>query len=566
MRGGEGMKRPRVGPELVLPIVAALVATGCGVSSRNSGDAGTGAWFEEVAQERGLVFEHRSGHETEHYMPEVMGGGAALFDMDDDGDLDIYLVQSGSLLQPFASQPPNRLFRNRGAGRFEDVTDGSGAGDLGYGMGVAAADYDLDGDVDLYVTNVGRNTLLRNEGGGKFSDRTEVSGTGHTGWGTSAVFFDYDLDGDPDLYVANYIHWSKENENDCHSSVGEPAYCSPRSYKAPAMDVLYRNNGDGTFTDVTVEMGIDRNFGNGLGVVSADFDGDGWLDVYVANDGNLNQLWVNLGGREFRDVALVRGCAADQDGLAKAGMGVTTADVDEDGDLDLLVCNLYREGDSFYRNEGSFFSDATARVGLGVTPRLFTRFGLGWVDFDNDGYLDLFEANGRVSYQSNLFSDDPYAEPNLVFRAAPGGGFEEVLPRGGTAEMLIATSRAAAFGDIDGDGGIDIVVVNRDLSVHLMRNIVADRGNWIFFRVLDASAVDAEGTIVTLTVSGRGLRRDVRAAYSYLASNSPRVHFGLAAATRVDDVTVRWIDGSSESYGSFDAGQVVTLRRGAGDR
>jgi len=558
------MKRFRLGPELILPVVAALVAAGCGVPSRTSGDAGTGAWFEEVAQERGLVFEHRSGHETEHYMPEAMGGGAALFDMDDDGDLDIYLVQSGSLIHPIASQPLNRLFRNRGAGHFEDITDDSGAGDSGYGMGVAAADYDLDGDVDLYVTNVGRNTLLRNEGDGRFSDRTEVSGTGHTGWGTGTVFFDYDLDGDPDLYVANYIHWSKENENDCHGPVGEPTYCGPRTYKAPAMDVLYRNNGDGTFTDVTVETGIDRTFGNGLGVTSADFDGDGWLDVYVANDGSLNQLWVNLGGREFRDVALVRGCAADQHGLAKAGMGVATADVDEDGDLDLLVCNLYQEGDSFYRNDGSFFSDATATVGLGVTPRLFTRFGLGWVDFDNDGYLDLFEANGRVKYQSNLFSDDPYAEPNLVFRGTPEGGFAEVLPRGGTVETLIATSRAAAFGDVDGDGGIDIVVVNRDLSAHLLHNIVADRGNWVFFRVLDASDADVEGTIVTLTVGGRGLRRDVRAGYSYLASNSPRVHFGLGAATHVDDVTVRWIDGGRESYGSFDAGQVVTLRRGAG--
>ena len=544
----------------VLPFLAALLAAGCAPDGDGPGHGVS--WFEEVAAERGLVFAHRSGHETEHYMPEAMGGGAALFDMDEDGDLDVYLVQSGSLVRPAGSQPSNRLFRNDGTGHFEDVTDDGGAGDPGYGMGVAAGDYDLDGDVDLYVTNVGSNTLLQNEGDGTFTDRTEASGTGHTGWGSGAVFFDYDLDGDPDLYVVNYIYWSKENENDCYGPVGEPTYCGPRSYNAPASDVLYRNNGDGTFTDVTVSAGIDRNVGNGLGVVSGDFDGDGWLDVFVANDGSLNQLWINLGNGEFTDVALVRGCAADQDGLAKAGMGVATADIDDDGDLDLVVGNLYEEGDSFYRNEGSFFSDITAAAGLGVAPRLFTRFGLGWIDFDNDGYLDLFEANGRVKYQSNLFSEDLYAEPNLLFRGGPDGRFEEILPRGGTTETLIATSRAVAFGDVDGDGGIDVVVVNRDLSVHLLRNTVPDRGNWILFRLPAA----AEGTVVTLSLDGRTIRRDLRRGYSYQAANSPRVHFGLGRAGRVDDVTVRWLDGARESFGSFDAGQVATLQRGRGTR
>jgi hypothetical protein len=495
-------------------------------------------------------------------MPEIVGSGAALFDMDGDGDLDVYVVQSGSLVQPVTEQPLNRLFRNTGGGRFEDVTEGSGAGDPGYGMGVAAADYDLDGDVDLYVTNVGRNTLLRNDGDGRFTDRTEVSTTGHTGWGTSAVFFDYDLDGDPDLFVTNYLHWSRDNENDCHGPVGEPTYCGPRTYNAPAMDVLYRNDGNDRFTDVTVETGIDSEFGNGLGVLSADFNGDGWLDVYVANDGSLNQLWINSQGQRFEEVALVRGCAVDQDGLAKAGMGVTTGDTDEDGDLDLLVCNLYEEGDSFFRNDGNFFSDVTATAGLGVTPRLFTRFGLGWVDFDNDGYFDLYEANGRVSYQPHLFSSDPYAEPNLLFRGAPGGSFEEVLPRGGTAESLIATSRSAAFGDVDDDGGIDIVVVNRDHSVYLLRNTVADRGHWITFRAVDASGAEVEGTTLTAKVGGRTLRRDVRAGYSYLASNSPRVHFGLGQAKQVDELIVRWLDGTIETLGPFDADQVVTLHRG----
>lgn len=546
--------------------VLLLAAAGCGVSGESALPPGDGPppWFDEQAAERGLVFEHRSGHRSEFLMPEVMGSGAALFDMDGDSDLDVYLVQSGDLIDPSSGQPPNLLFRNNGEGRFEDVTAGSGADDRGYGMGVTAGDYDLDGDVDLYVTNVGRNTLLRNEGGGRFSDQTVASGTGHPGWSTSAVFFDYDRDGDPDLYVANYLHWSRSTENDCHGPVGEPTYCGPRSYKAPAMDVLYRNEGDGTFSDVTDATGIAAGFGNGLGVVAADFDRDGWLDVYVANDGMLNQLWINLEGREFQDVALVRGCAVDQDATAKAGMGVTTADIDDDDDLDILVCNLYEESDSYFRNEGSYFVEVGGSAGLGVTPRLFTRFGLGWVDFDNDGLLDLYEANGRVKYQSNLFTDDPYAEPNLLFRGLPGERFEELVPRGGTHELLIHTSRAAAFGDLDGDGGIDVVVVNRDAPAYLLRNVVPDRGHWIAFRALDATGTDVEGTIVTLSVGARTLRRDVRVAYSYLAANSPLVHFGLGPATRVDDVTVRWLDGTRESFGAFDADRVVTLRRGAG--
>jgi hypothetical protein len=326
------------------------------------------------------------------------------------------------------------------------------------------------------------------------------------------------------------------------------------------MDVLYRNNGDGTFTDVTEVMGIGAGLGNGLGVVSADFDGDGWLDVFVANDGDLNQLWINLEGRGFEDVALLRGCAADLDGLSKAGMGVATADVDDDGDLDLLVCNLYDEADSFFRNDGSFFADVTAAAGLTVTSRQFTRFGLGWVDFDNDGYFDLYEANGRVKYQSGLHSDDRYAEPNLLFRGSATGRFEQV-PSGGTATPLIACSRAAAFGDVDGDGGVDVVVVNRDAGAYLLRNVVVGRGSWIVFRVLDARGSSAEGAIVTLRVGHRSLRRDVRAAFSYLASNSPDVHVGLGDATRVDEVAVRWVDGVTRRYGAFEANQIVTLRR-----
>lgn len=523
-------------------------------------------WFEDVAVQRGLTFVYRSGHTDRHYLPEIMGGGAALLDMDNDGDLDVYLVQAGDLLDPASHRPGNRLFRNRGDGSFEDVTNGSGAEVRGYGMGVTAGDYDNDGDTDLYVTNLGPNVLLRNDGGGRFTDVSTTARVADPRWSTSAAFVDYDADGDLDLYVANYIDWSPSVERDCYSLTGVPDYCAPRNYDAPIRDTLYRNEGGGVFTDISVQAGLGAAFGNGLGVAPGDFDGDGRLDIFVANDGMPNQLWLNRGQGRFEDVALIRGCAVDLDGKAKAGMGVHATDVDDDGDLDLLVVNLDGESDSFYRNDGDYFSDETAAVGLRVTSRPFTRFGMALLDFDNDGYLDLYEANGRVGRQSELYSSDPFAEPNLLLRGTSAGRFEEVMLRGGTSAPLVATSRAAAFGDLDNDGGVDLVVVNRDAPAHLLRNVVQGRGHWITVRVVDEHGRDAFGATVTLSAGGRRLRRDVTAAYSYLASNDPRVHVGLGSETRVADVKVRWVDGSVESFGELEADRRVILRRGAGRR
>jgi enediyne biosynthesis protein E4 len=548
--------------------VCVALAFGSNGCRRNAGTgaatAGASPWFEEVGARAGIGFVHTSGHRTKHLLPEIMGGGAALFDMDNDGFLDLYLVQSGSLLDDSAGG--NRLYRNRGDGTFDDVTERSGAGVRGYGMGVSAGDFDNDGFTDLYVTNFGHNVLLRNDGHGRFVDVTAKAGVAGSGWSTSAAFLDYDGDGALDLFVAHYLNWRPSAEVECFSLTGVPDYCSPASYDLPSAATLYHNNGDGTFTDVSARAGILGSVGNGLGVVAGDFDGDGRIDIFVANDRTPNHLWSNLGGGRFRESALTMGAALDEDGTAKSGMGVDAVDVDDDGNLDLLVVNLDGESDSFFRNRGRFFSDDTVSVGLRTTSRPFTRFGAAFVDFNNDGYLDLYEANGRVGLQSVRYGSDPYAEPSLLFRGVAGPRFEEVSPRGGTKQPLVATSRAAAFGDIDNDGAIDVVVVNRDSRPYLLHNVVSPRGHWAMFRVIEEHGRDALGTQVTLKVGDRTIRRDVRAAYSYLASNDPRVHIGLGSITTVQDVTVQWPDGTRERFGDLPADRIAVLRRGMGQR
>jgi len=586
-----------------LAVVICAAIASCGreaTKEENRAAAPDPPWFEEISRRAGIDFVHRSGHGDRFFLPEIMGGGAALFDMDGDGDLDLYLVQSGSLLDRAASGGGNRLFRNRGDGRFDDVTAESGAGVRAYGMGVAAGDFDNDGAVDLYVTNFGPNVLLKNDGHGRFTDVTSqafmsaggswlanrssrenrtgppspLRGYGgqpspaipSEGWSTSAAFLDYDGDGWLDLFVARYLDWRPSAEIECFSLTGVPDYCSPRTYDLPTSSTLYHNNGDGTFTDVSERAGLRQAVGNGLGVVAGDFNGDGRVDLFVANDGTPNHLWLNQGDGRFREAGLLAGCAVDEDGRPKAGMGVHAADTDDDGRLDLLVVNLDGESDSFYRNRGPFFSDDTAAAGLRTASRPFTRFGMALLDFDNDGYLDLYEANGRVGRQSEMFSDDPYAEPNLLFRGAAGPRFDEAKPRGGTRTLLVGTSRGAAFGDIDNDGGIDIVVVNRDGRPYLLHNVVNARGHWLLFRVVDAHGRDAFGAELSMSVGSRTIRRDVRAAYSYLASNDPRVHVGLGKETRVRGVMVRWPDGAHERFGDFAAGAIIVLRRGGGVR
>lgn len=519
-------------------------------------------WFEEVAAQRGLAFEHRSGHAERYFFPEIMGGGAALIDLDDDGDLDAYLVQSGSIEAARAERPGNVLFANDGTGSFENVTAGSGADDQGYGMGVAAGDADGDGGADLYVTNVDRNTLLLNRGELRFEDATEGAGCGGDKWSVSAAFLDHDLDGDLDLFVTNYLYWSVADELDCDVPPAGPDYCSPQAYRAPAPDTLWRNDGTGRFEDVSADAGLRAAFGNGLGVVCGDFDADGYPDVFVANDGVPNQLWQNGGDGTFTDGALLAGVATDEDGRAKAGMGVAAADLDEDGDEELLVVNLATESDSFYRNDGPYFSDRTASLGLAGASRGFTRFGCGLHDFDLDGRLDLFVANGRVSRGPVDGDVDPYAEPNLLLRGGEQR-FEPIVDP--TLALAIATSRAAAFGDVDGDGRVDVLVNNRDAPAHLFRTVRPSEGAWIGLDVR-VEGRTAHGATLEARTGASTVFRTVRGAFSYGAANDPRIHLGLGTAAGLDLVRVRWPDGVLEDFEELAAGRVHRLARGAGRR
>ena len=562
-------------PELTqYGLAVALSATliGCGdpaapIAQPTPPPASGPAWFEEVAQPSGVDFTWTSGHQEEFLMPEIIGGGVALLDIDGDGLLDIYFVQGGRLgSDPDTADSGNRMYRNTGDWSFEDVTESSGTGDTGYGQGVATGDIDNDGDTDIYVTNVGPNTLLLNDGTGTFTDISSQAGVAHPGWGASTSFLDINADGLLDLYVTNYVNWTVNTELDCFSPTGQD-YCSPKNYNAPALDVLYLNQGGGTFRDVTDRAGISSAAGNGLGIACVDFDLDGAVDIFIANDGTQDQLWHNRGNGTFEDIGLLAGCALDNEGKAKAGMGVAVSDTDDDGDVDLLVCNLTGESDSYFRNEGTYFVDNTSSIGLKSTTKPFTRFGIAWMDFDNDGFLDLYEANGRVLRSAVTEGVDPYAQENLLLIGSGSGRFREVLPRGGVETARSFTSRGAAFGDLDNDGGVDIVVVNRDAPAAILRNTTNTDGHWVRFRVLDANGRDALGATITAQIGERRLTRPVLTGYSYLAANDPRVHMGLGDVGTVDALTIQWPDGSVETLGPFaaDAEHVVRQQRARTD-
>lgn len=528
--------------------------------------------FVERAAEAGLDFVHLNGAAGDYNYPELLVGGGALLDYDDDGFLDIYLVQSGPVpggsenagTPPAsggaaASQPGNRLYRNQGDGTFEDATDTAGVGDTGYGAGATAADYDRDGRVDLYVLNVGGNRLYRNLGGGAFEDATARAGVGDTAWSSSAVFFDYDGDLDLDLFVANYVVWSAARERPCLGPNGLRNYCNPAEY-SPSPDTLYRNDGGGRFVDVSEAAGIRSVAGPALGVVAADFDGDGLVDVYVANDQAANHLWLNQGDGTFREDALPRGAALNELGQPEAGMGIAVADPDGDGDLDLFLTHLSGETNTFYRNDGDgFFQDVTDEKGLGGVSQAYTGFGASWFDYDGDGTLDLFVANGKVTPGDTAAFD--YREPNQLLRGLRTGGYEDVSGRAGAALELIEVSRGAAFGDLDNDGDVDILIVNNEGPARLLRNEVGSGRSWLIVDLCGGGRLDrsAIGSRVTVSGGGRSWTRDVRPARSFAVGNDPRVHFAFGDGPGVDHLKVQWSHGGVTERSGLPINSVLRL-------
>ncbi len=540
--------------------VLLVLAGGCGDETTPPPAEGR-VIFTEVAVLSGIDFDHESGAGGDFLLPEIMGGGAGWIDHDGDDRLDAYLVDSAGA--------GNRLFRNRGGGRFDDVTEAAGVGDAGYGMGCAAGDYDNDGDTDLYVTNLGPNTLYRNNGDATFTDVTETAAVGDPSWSTSAAFVDYDADGDLDLFVVNYVDWSDKpafTGKQCYAPSGARDYCSPQAYDAPTVDTLYRNNGDGTFADVTAAAGIRARAGTGLGVVCSDLDGDGHIDIYVANDQMPSFAWINSGDGRFTESAVRLSCAVDEMGRSQAGMGVASADVDDDGDFDLWKVHLHREPHILYINESGYYDDATSRWGLAAPTRRFTGFGTGLFDYDLDGRLDSFVANGRVQIVADVqATDDVYAEPNQLLRQVEPGRFEDVTALAGPALRLVENSRAAAFGDYDNDGDVDVLLANRDGPARLLRNDAERLGRFCSLRLLDRHGRDALGARVRCVIGDTSRTFEVRSAYSYCAANDPRVHVGLGDATGIDRVEVTWPDGSAaESFGPFDADQLVEIRQTVG--
>jgi hypothetical protein len=496
-----------------------------------------------------------------------MGSGGLFFDYDGDGWIDVFLVDGGSIADPAIDRRArHRLYRNRGNGTFDDVTERSGIQHREYGMGACAGDVDGDGKPELYITNFGPNVLYRNRGDGTFTDITNSAHVGDPQWSASCAFADLDGDGDLDLWVTNYVDADRTRSPFCSEGRSVRFYCHPLKFN-PLPNTLYRNDGDGVFTDVSAESGVGRLRSNGMGVVIVDVDDDGKPDVFVANDSLPNFLFHNEGGWRFTEIGLAAGVAVASDGTARAGMGIDAADYDGDGRLDLVVTNLDFQMHTMNRGLGHLlFGYSSLESGIGLPTLPFVGFGVAFLDFDNDAQLDVAIVNGHVLDNAPRFrSGATYAQRKLLFRNTTRRRFTEVGPLTGAAFSALRVGRGLATGDIDNDGDLDLLVTNNGQAAELLRNDGGNRGNALVLRLVGPRGNrDAIGARVRVTAASRTQRRDVKAGSSYLSQNDLRVHVGLGAATIADAIEVKWPDGRIETIKNVEVNQLITIREGEG--
>jgi len=545
------------------PAIAILIAATSGTRTVH---------FTDITASSGVTFRHDGSKTSVKFLPETMGGGVAILDYDGDGRLDLFFSNGAQISertsvarQPVKGEPRfwNRLYRNAGGGRFADVTERAGLAGRRYDFGVAAGDYDNDGDADLYVTGFGGNTLYRNNGDGTFTDVSRSAGVAAGGWSSSAAFVDYDHDGHLDLFVCRYLAWSWEDNIVCGDSAGtQRSYCHPRHFSA-VTNLLFRNNGNGTFRDVSTDTGVAGERGKALGVAFNDYDGDGWIDVFVANDSMRQFLFRNVRGRRFAEVALDAGVAYDEDGRSFAGMGVDFEDYDNDALPDVVVTTLSLERYALFRNAGGGrFEYATHTSGVGGATARLSGWGARFLDYDGDADKDLFVAQGHVLDTVSLDRQGfEYLQPPLMLRNDGGGRFSDVSATLGAAFTRPAAGRGAATADLDGDGDLDIVTANLNAAPSLLRNDGGNRLGWLIVSLRGTvSNRDGIGAIVSI-VGDTGARqtRICSTAASYQSASDRRVHFGLAGATRVRRLDVRWPSGISQTLENLPPNRVIEI-------
>ena len=526
--------------------------------------------FEEIIPaQSGISWVHTNSQSAEKYLPETGGAGCAFFDYDNDGWMDIYLVNSGRC-DFYDPQPPlrNALYRNNRDGTFTNVTLKAGVAGGGYGQGVAVGDYNRDGWPDLYLTQYGRSVLYHNNGDGTFTDVTEKAGVAAPGWATSAVWFDYDNDGWPDLFVCRFVDFDKSKNKFCgNREAGERYYCIPRVYE-PAPSWLFHNNRDGTFTDVSGQSGIAKYPGKAWGVVATDINNDGLVDLFVTNDTVQNFLFVNRGNGKFEEIGLEAGVGFSTEGRPRSGMGVDSADYDQDGWMDLFVANIDQEMYAIYHNNhDETFDDHALPEGIGMATRLLSGWGLKFFDYDNDGNLDLFLANGHPDDRiEEQFSQVQYKERLLLFHNT-GHGFVNVSGQAGPAFNRPLAARALATGDFDNDGAVDVLVTMNNGAPLLLRNTAAKGNHWLGVRLVGKKAnPDAVGAVITWQSGDLKRRRMKTGGGSFLASHDPREVLGIGDRTEIDSLEIKWPQpgGATERFTDLPIDRYITIVEGAG--